>query len=199
MHTTNFSVLVPWVIAHGYFLFFIAALIEGPIITIAAGVASALGFFNIFLIIFLAILGDIGGDLFFYTLGYNSRWIMYTPFFKFIGVTEERIKKIERLLHSNIGKTVFLVKVSPFIGTPGILVIGATHTPFKKFIKVAISVAIPKTIFYSLIGFLSGQAYLSLTKVVRRTEYALLVIIVLVTLIYILNSKVTGYLARKVE
>ncbi|MFA5773366.1 MAG: VTT domain-containing protein [Candidatus Paceibacterota bacterium] len=199
MDASNLSTLVPWVISHGYFLFLIASLIEGPMVTIAAGVGAALGVFNLFFIVILAILGDIGGDLFFYTVGYKSRKIINTPFFQSLGLTESRVKRIEQLLHKHTRKAVILIKVSPFIGTPGIIIIGATHTPFKKFFETAVSVAIPKTIFYSVVGFLSGQAYLTLSKVIKRSEYVFLVIIALIILIYFLNRLITGYITRKVD
>jgi len=57
MLALTFTDLVSWIIAHGYFIFFFTALVEGPLVTTAAGVAAALGYYNIIIIVLIAIAG----------------------------------------------------------------------------------------------------------------------------------------------
>jgi len=106
MHTTDFASLVPWVINHGYLLFFIVAVIEGPLVTAAGGVAAALGYYNIYLIILLAVAGDVGGDFFYYSIGSLANKSIKSGRLNFLGITHKRVEYIEKLLHKRTGRAV---------------------------------------------------------------------------------------------
>lgn len=199
MNATDFSQLVPWVINHGYLLFFIAALIEGPFVTAAGGVAAALGYYDVFIIMLLAIGGDIGGDLIFYSIGYKLRSLVKSDHLWFFGITKERVEKIERLLHRHTVKAVLFIKLTPLIGPPGLIILGSVRTPFKKLINTALGLAILKSIFFTLIGFYSAKAYVYLDKIIIKSQYTLGIIIAAVALIYFAYQKITSLLAKEID
>lgn len=199
MNSTNFASLVPWVISHGYLLFFIAAIIEGPLVTTAGGVAAALGYYNIFIIILLAVGGDIGGDFLYYGIGYNFNKIIKSGKLSFIGITLNRVNKIEELLHKKITKAVIFVKLAPVIGPPGLMILGAVRAPFKKFTKIALSIAIPKSTAYALLGFYSAATYVYLDKTIAHGQKTLFIIVGIGFLIYIAFQKITAMIAQKME
>ena len=199
MRSTDLAILVPWIIGHGYLIFWIAATLEGPLTTIAAGVAAALGFFNIYIILLLAISGDIGGDFIYYSLGYMSHHLVRSPLFRFFGLTEKRIAKIEGVLHAHTSRAVMIVKFSPIIGPIGLIVIGSARPPFKKFFNTALAIAIPKSIFFALLGYYSGQAYLQLNKVIAGGQYVVLGLIAFVVLVYFAYLKIMGKISKKLE
>ena len=199
MNSTTFIALVPWIIAHGYFLFLIAATIEGSLVTTAAGVACALGYYNIFIIILLSVLGDVIGDLVYYFIGYHSRRVLVSPFFKRFGLTDERITKIEGRLHRNTYNTLILIKLSPLIGPPGLILVGASHIPFKKFFKAALVVTLPKCLFFALIGFFAGNAYIELSKKVETHQYVFFLIGGFLLGVYFLYQYFAKRAAKKLE
>lgn len=198
-HSTDLAILVPWVINHGYLIFTIFAIIEGPLITIAAGVASSLGYFNIFIILALALVGDIGGDFFYYGIGYVSHNVIHSPFFRFLGLNEKWIEKVQKLLHNHTTRAVILIKISPVIGPLGIITIGATRIKFRKFIKSALYVAIPKSLFFALLGYYSGQTYLELNKVIAKGQDAAPWIIIFLLIIYIIYTMIMKRVAKEIE
>jgi membrane protein DedA with SNARE-associated domain len=199
MNSHDLTVLVPWIIAHGYLIFLIVATIEGPLTTVAAGVAAALGYFNIYIIILLAIAGDFGGDIIYYGIGYLSHHLTRSPFFRYFGLTERRVERIEKLLHTHTRRAVLVVKFSPLIGPIGLIIIGAARPPFKKFFQTAVSVAIPKSIFFALVGYYSGQAYLQLNKVIAHGQYIILVLVALIGLVYLAYAKIMGWVTKRLE
>ena len=176
-NSNDLAVLVPWIINHGYLIFAIVAVIEGPFITIAAGVASALGYFNIFIILALALFGDIGGDFFYYWIGYLSHKVIHSPFFRFLGLSE----------------------ISPIVGPLGIVVIGATRVKFRKFIRSALYVAIPKSLFFALLGYYSGQTYLELNKIISRGQDIIPWIILFVVFVYFIYMGIMRKISKVVE
>ena len=197
--SNDLAVLVPWVINHGYLIFVIFAVIEGPLITIAAGVASSLGYFNILIILALALVGDVGGDFFYYGIGYYGHNLIHSRFFKFLGLSEKRIEKLQKLLHNHTTKAIVLIKISPVVGPLGIITIGATRIKFRKFIKSALYVAVPKSFFFALVGYYSGQTYLELNKIIARGQDIIPWIIAFIVIVYLVYRGVMRKISKGVE
>ena len=195
----TFTQLVPWVIAHGYFFFYIAAVLEGPIVTAAAGVAAAMGFFSIWIIMFLAILGDLTADAFFYSVGYFGGYPLIEKYSKYIGLTPERATKIKSLLHEHITKTLVLIKVSPIIPVPGILLVGSLRVSFRKFMNSSLMITVPKASLFALIGFSLGKTYTHFSGAVANSPYILFGIVVVLLLIYTIYQKITLRISRDIE
>jgi membrane protein DedA with SNARE-associated domain len=198
MRASTLALLVPWVIAHGYAIFFLAALIEGSLVSTAAGVAAALGFFNVFIIIFISICGDVFADVFYYWIGHRSANVLNSKFFRYIGVTEEKVKKVKDLLHTHVNKSLLLIKLSPFMGPPGLLIVGAVHVPFKKFFKSILIISIIKAFFFVLLGYFSGFAYLQLSKVIANTQ-SVIIIIAIILVIYFLYKKISADITKGIQ
>lgn len=196
MNSSSLAILVPWVIAHGYAIFFLAALIEGSMVSTAAGVASALGYFNIFIIIILSILGDVVADVLYYVIGYKSRNVLNSNFFRYIGVTELRINKVKNLLHTHVNKSLILIKLSPFMGPPGLLIVGAVNVPFKKYFKAILIISVFKALFFTLLGFFSGFVYLRLSKIITNTQ-SILWVLIFIILVYFLYGEITSKTTEK--
>lgn len=111
MGNNTLASLVPWIIAHGYIIFFLVALIEGPLISMAAGVALALGHFNIVIIIILSMFGNLFADILFYSIGHYSRNIVKSNIFKRIGITESYVLRVKELLHTHTKKSLLFIKL----------------------------------------------------------------------------------------
>jgi membrane protein DedA with SNARE-associated domain len=183
---------VPWVIAHGYFIFFIISVAEGTAINVSGGVASALGYFNIGIIIFLAILADSTADLIYYSIGYFSRKFIIEKHGKVFGLTAEKIGKIENTLNKNLKKSMGVMKLSAVTSVPGLMTIGASRIPLKRVIPISLLVATPKCLFFVLIGFYSAKTYVYLNDLINKSSYILLGLSLLLILIFILYNKVTS-------
>ncbi len=199
MGATTFSTLVTWVISHGYPLFFVAAFFEGPVVTIAAGIAAALGYYNIYLIILISVLGDVSADVVYYGIGYWGRKALINKYGSYIGLTKERVEKIESFLKRHIAKTMIVVKLSPIIPVPGLLVIGSTRIPLKKYAIISILITFPKSILFALVGFFSGKAYEHLSGFVANSQLIFLGIVILGGLVYFGYKKMAEYFTRKLE
>jgi len=199
METTTFSTLVTWVISHGYFLFFIATFLEGPLVTAAAGVASALGYLSFPLIILISILGDLTADTVYYTIGYLGRRTIVPRWGPKIGLTKERTEKIERFLKRHAGKTMIAVKLSPVIPIPGLIVVGSAKVPLKKFIALSLLITLPKSLLFGLIGLLSGKAYEKLSTTVTHGQLILFGVAIIVILVYLVYTKLAAKFSRDLD
>ncbi len=198
-HLVTFSTAFTWVIAHGYILMFIAMLIEGPIITAAAAFAVALGYFSIPIVFMLALLGDIIADIIYYLIGYFSRITIIEKYGKFAGLSQSRMKRIEKLINSHPIKTLVVLKLMPILPTPGLMIVGSTRMKLKKFITISSIIILPKTIFFLVVGYYFGEAYSMIMKRFEKGTLMLFLFAILLGITYYLFNKFTQFLAKKIE
>jgi membrane protein DedA with SNARE-associated domain len=189
------ATLVPWVIAHGYFIFYFFTIIEGPFVTVAAGIASALGYYNLAIIVFIAIAGDLTADIVYYFIGYYSRNLIIERHGHRFGLTKERVEKISKMVHTHFLKTMLIVKISPF-AVPGLIAIGASHITLWRFIKISLLITGPKSLLFALLGFYSGKAYTYLESSIKNTSYAIGCMILIILIGYFIYQKVTSNLTK---
>lgn len=140
---SEFSTALSWVIAGGYALMFIGMVVEGPIITAAAGFAAALGYFNPLIVFLLAIAGDLVADFVYYAIGYVSRATFVERYGHRVGLTKERMLRLETLIKKHPKKTMVAIKLSPLLPTPGLMMMGAVRMSLEQFTEMA-SYAWPK-------------------------------------------------------
>jgi membrane protein DedA with SNARE-associated domain len=199
MDLSNFNLAFAWVIAHGYFLMFIIMMVEGPVITAASAFAAALGFFDIWIVLFLSIFGDWITDLAFYTLGYWGRKELINKFGKFVGLSEVRLARLEDIARRNQAKAMIITKVSPFIAFPGLMLMGAIKMPIKKFALYTLLIILPYCIFYAGIGYFFGRAYDSIMKYVKDGAFILAAVALLLLGIYMVHKKISAHIANKIK
>lgn len=148
-----------WLIAHGYPLMFVAMCFEGPIVTIAASFAAALGHFNIFVILLLSILGDMLPDIIFYCIGFYGRLPVVERMGHRVGLSAERLKKAEAFLKRHTFKAVAAAKFTPVIPTVGLALIGAFRLDFRRFMLYSFLITFPRSVICVIFGYYFGWAY----------------------------------------
>ena len=89
---------------YGYFLLFPLAVIEGPMITIIAALLAAQGYFNIFAVYGVVVVGDLVGDLFHYAPG---RWgkPLLVRWGNYFGIDREKLAALEERFRTRGGRT----------------------------------------------------------------------------------------------
>lgn len=198
MINPTFVTLVQWVIGHGYFLFFIAAFLEGPLITAAAGVAAALGYYDLTLIILLSVLADLCADVVYYTVGYWGRRTLITRYGSYVGLTKERMEYLEHLLHRHVGKALIIIKLSPVIPVPGLIMVGLARVPLEKFIRTILLITLPRSVLFALIGLYAGRTYERLSGIITSTQNLLAVITLIIFIAYIGYKKITTRIVEEI-
>jgi len=175
----SFSSALAWVKSAGYFLMFVAMVIEGPIITSAAAFAAALGYFNIWLVFLLAIAGDLVGDYIYYAIGYYGRVQFVEKYGHKVGLTKARLKHMERLIKNHPKKTLTAIKLAPLLPAPGLMMIGASRMSVRRYTWLTFLVALPKALLFVALGYYFGAAYDRFAAVFQNGEYFILAAVVL--------------------
>jgi len=189
MLASSFSIILPWILTGSYLMIFAAIIVGGPIFISAAAFAAALGYLNVYLIFSLAFFGELAVDITLYLIGYISRAGVVEKFGHYFGLTDERILRLEKLLHQHSWKTLFIIKYSPIIPIPGFVITGAAKLKFKKFFYILLALSLPKAVFFTVIGYFFGRAYNSLANYFYYGQYFIVVVIILFIVINYLFSR----------
>ncbi len=198
MIPTSFSALFQWTIMHGYPLMLLAMLIEGPIVTSVATFAATLGYFNIWVIFFMALGGDLVGDIVYYAIGYFGRITFVERWGHRFGLTNERIRNIERHLHNHAIKTLLVLKLTPILPTPGLMIVGATHFPIRKFAIASLLITLPKAIIFMALGYFFGQVFNENAQYFENTSWAIFGILVFLIAAGFAYKYISGYIGKRI-
>lgn len=182
----------------GYAVLFIALIIEGALVTAAASFAAALGYFNIWIVFILAVLGDVIADAGYYGIGYWSRSAVVERYGHRFGLTPERLQKFETLLRTHPVKSLLFVKLAP-ISAPGLVVVGASRMPFVRFITLCALIILPKVIFFMALGYFFGAAYETAVRYAQTGEYLILLAVIVIAAAYWGFRKFSASLARRID
>ncbi len=195
--SSGFASTLRYVIAGGYVIMFIGMVVEGPIITAAAAFAAALGYFNIFAVILLAILGDLVADVAYYCVGYFSRAALVEKYGHRWGLSKARMEHLEHLLQRHPGKTLIAIKLIPGIATPGLMMVGVTRMSWRKFTAVCTSIILPKVFLFVALGYYFGRTYDAISKYVDNGEYFIIFAVIATLCIYYIYNKSSSLLAAR--
>lgn len=185
--------------AHGYWYMFILMLVEGPIVTIAGAFASALGFFNPFIVFLISIPGDLVADVVFYLAGYFLRDSVVDRFVKKFGFGTKQIKKLDLLVDKHAMATLIAIKLSPFLPPPGLMLIGNSKMSFRKYITICLYIIVPKSIILILLGYYTGVFGNVVGRYLDNYWLVLVFAVMATIIIYWGYKKISVRLSNKIE
>ena len=172
-----------------YLFLFPIVVIEGPIITVIAGLLVSLGHLNVFIAYPLIVFADVVGDSLYYIIGYYGRIKFIERWGRFLGITKERVKKLENLFVSHTGKTLAIGKLTHAAGAVVLVAAGVARVPYWQFVWYNFLPTIPKSLAFLLVGYYFGKAYQQIDNYFNDIVLVLFVIFVLAVIVYILIKR----------
>lgn len=156
----NISVpqLLEIVIVYKYLIIFPVAVIEGPLVSIAAGFLISNGTLNFAVAFLLLVLADLVGDSIYYSLGKWSRRGFLKRFGRYIGINEDRVMALEKHFHHHHWKIIIIGKMQA-IGSLILVAAGIAKMPFIKFMWFNFLGTIPKVLILLAVGYFMGYGY----------------------------------------
>jgi membrane protein DedA with SNARE-associated domain len=182
---SDFAGALQFLQTSGYGIMLILMIIEGPIITYIASFAASLGIFNVFYVFIISFLGNFIGDLIFFYIGRISKEGAVEKYVH-KSINETRMSRLKMYLEKNPGKTIAVIKLTPFLPVPGLILTGASNIKFKKFVVYSVLVTMAYSLVMVLLGFYSGVAFLTIAKYVKYIEYLIGGTVILITLLFFL-------------
>jgi len=186
MNIPSTADILPIVLSHGYLIMFLLMCIEGPLVAFAASFAAALGYFDVWIVGVLFVLGNQIPDVIIFEVGRYARKRKIHKLISFFRVDEKKIKWVEKNTKKHFVKTLLITKSIPSLPTPGILLFGYTGISLKRFFWADLIYNVFYSIFWVSFGFYSGMAANASLKYFRLGEYLPIIALVLLALVYLL-------------
>lgn len=169
---------------YGYAIMLPLMIIEGPVVTIIAAMLASLGAFNIFIVFALSIIGDMGGDIILYWLGYKFGMGFVKKIGKHVGITEKLVLRMEKYFAKHGGKTIFAVKSTTGLCWATFTAAGIVKMDFKKFVKYSFLGGIAWSGFLVAMGYFYGYLWREIKQYIEWAGW-LIAVIAIVTFVFI--------------
>ena len=170
-------------ITYTYYALLPLSIIEGPIVTIVAGIMASLGYLNIFLVYPIVLLGDIIGDVLHYALGRFGGKHFIKKYGHYLRLKEERVEYIKRTYFDTSASLWRIITLSKITQAPSSLILiacGITNVDFKKFFIITTVNNIVKVFVITVVGYFFGQSYLLIAHDLRYIWLILIPVFILV-------------------
>lgn len=181
--------LLHWLLAYKYLILFPAAVVEGPMVTILAGLLASMGRIDFLAAYGIVVAGDLVGDSFHYWLGRSGRTHLLERWGRSVGVTPERVASLERHFGSHSGKTLVAGKLSHGVGSVVLVAAGASRMPFGRYLWFNLVATLPKSLALLLLGYYFGRAYDRLAHYLDGAAVVTAALAVLLALAYIVAHR----------
>lgn len=176
MHVST-DILVELIQHHGLLFVFVLAIFEGPIVSVVAGWLVRLGYMEFVPVLAVCIAADLIGDTLYYCVGSYSNRSLPRRLFPGVFARAEKLSAILAQFHTNGGRIVFIAKITHSLGFAALIAAGAARMSFPVFLWFNFLAAIPKSLFFILVGYGMGQAYSAIDTWLWRGSLVLFFIV----------------------
>ncbi|MDP3966034.1 MAG: hypothetical protein Q8Q04_00710 [archaeon] len=152
----SFTSVLSFINGSGYLFVFLLMIVGGSVITTVAAFTASLGYFNIFMVAMLSFLAESFQAFLFYLIGYFGRKRLIGDYGKFLWIEIKSLYKLETHFQNHLPRTLFFIKMTPFLSFPGLALAGVSHVPVKEYAFWNILIALMKAVVFSIIGFSLG-------------------------------------------
>jgi membrane protein DedA with SNARE-associated domain len=167
----------------GYPLMFLLMTIEGPLATLAAAFLASLGFFNVFIVLILSILGDLIADIIIYSIGLSTG----KNYFK--SNNKKLIKTIKQNFEKRGEKMIFFTKITIGLSLVTFSLAGASKFSFKKFLFYSFLGGIVWSSGIVFLGYFFGKMAEMIEKYIKFSGWMIFLIAIIAVIILIVNQK----------
>ncbi len=195
MENLTIEHIIPFVEAHryaGYFLLFIAMVLEGEVFLILAAMIAHLGAFDIGDVFWISIVGVILGNMLWYYLGHK---LSSKDFAKNIIIKAEKIVMyfLPRFREEPF-KSIFFSKFIYGANRATVVVSGVLRVKFALFMKAEVPASIVWVALYTTVGYFFGYVAIQAT---HKAGYFALLILVFVLVFVLLKKVFANYYVRR--
>lgn len=179
------SPIIIWLLQYKYLVLIFSIIIEGPVITMFAGLAVAGGYMNFWLAYIAILAGEVGGDVLYYALGYWGREKILLRYKWLAHIFLPEVEKIERLFKKHPAKTLIISKITHVIGLPFLIAAGIAKYNLARFSLYDFIATVPKSLALLAVGYFFSQAIATIDRDIRTATLIVSVSLIIFGIGYI--------------
>ncbi|HUX80796.1 MAG TPA: hypothetical protein VMV38_00510 [Candidatus Paceibacterota bacterium] len=184
------------ILEYRYWILIPLSFIEGPVIAFIAGTFASVGIFNMYFLVVLFFVRDVGLDGVYYAIGYFGGHSSFSKrMLQKIGVTDDHLEQVRVLWVKHPGMTMLIGKLSYGIASAFIVVAGMVKMPLRVFFKYGILVAILEYGSLLYAGYFLGTSFGgSVTRIINNVQYIIAFVAVIISGYYFVSWYMRGKL-----
>lgn len=152
IHAGNWPELGFW----SYVLLVMLVATEGPISTLVGAAAAAAGILDIRFVFLSAFIGNVVGDVLWYTVGYINNLERIHRFGRWLGIHQRHIDRLEAEMHLHATKLIVLSKLAVGLIIPTLVAAGLARIKIRRWLPLVLLVETAWTIFMVNLGYHSA-------------------------------------------
>jgi membrane protein DedA with SNARE-associated domain len=164
-------------------------MVEGPIATLLAAIASASGYMEPVLVFLAASLGNMTSDLFWYSLGYKGKIDWIYRYGRFFGVRLEDVGRMRALIHAHVLRILFIAKLTLGFIIPVLVATGLSRVPIRRWLWV---LAVAETLWTGglvVAGYYFGQYVGTFEKGLQIYAILCFVVVAIFAIRFVVNRR----------
>lgn len=175
----------PW----AYILLAVLIPINGPTVTLVAGVAASTGHLSLPLVFLASAGGNLLGDTLWYLVGYLGKIEWIERYGGWMGIRLEHVHRIQRLIHEQAGRLLITAKLTMVFMIPTLIAAGLARVSWRRSFKYLALAEIVWTGILVALGYGFGHALQQLTQGLQLFALAASVIMVFLLVHLITRSR----------
>lgn len=189
------------ILEYRYWILIPLSLIEGPVVAFIAGTLASLDYFNLYFLMALFFIRDVGLDIGYYALGhYGGRTAFAKRMMDKLGVTEDHLEEVRRLWARRPGTTMLIGKLSYGIASAFIVVAGMIRMSLPSFLFYGSLVAILQYGLLLLLGYFLGESFGgTIVKFIENAQYLIAFTAIVITVYYIISWRMRRKILKTEE
>jgi membrane protein DedA with SNARE-associated domain len=160
--------VIPLIARYGYAILLPIAVVEGPATAAITGALVAAGQFDGVIACLLLVAADLVGDALYYGLGRYGHGPLFNWIEKWLRITPDRLKPLEKRFHANDWKLIMIGKTQA-LGGLILYFAGASRMSFARYMAFNLIGTFPKVILFEMVGFFLGASILQSSS--HRLDY----------------------------
>ena len=133
------------------------AVLEGPVVSVAAGWLASVGIMSLTKAYVILVLADLLGDWIWYMVGRFALTSLPLRYRWKLGLTTRRLTGFRRDFRASGGKFLLIGKLTHAAGLPVLIAAGAARMAMPEFLLFNLLGTMPKTALFLMIGYLGGN------------------------------------------
>ncbi len=172
-----------------YVLVFAATIVEGPLVTMGAGLLASWGLINPGIAYVVIVVAEMVSDSIYYGIGMWGGDTVKNKFSALIRMPTARLEKLKTVMVGHPRKVIVVGKLTHVIGVPVLLTAGITRVRFNIFFLFDLLATLPKTLCFLLVGYYFGAATQTVDKYITEATLIASILLVLIFVAYIVTAR----------
>ena len=173
----------------GYPLMFLLMIAEGPIVTLGAAFLASMGFFNVWIVLALSILGDIIADVVLYYIGFFSKHGLSKSSWFLRKNPSGILESVKNAFHKRGAQIIFFTKATTGLCYATFITAGALKINIKKFLIFSTLGGVVWSGFIVILGYFFGKIAEEIEQYIKYSGWVIFLFAVSIITLVVIYKK----------